>query len=142
VSLRHKFDVGEVEGYLHIGLYDDGMPGEVFITGVKQGSTISGLLDGIAILTSLALQRGVPLEEMVSKLQGTKFEPSGLTKSKDIPMATSLLDYIFRYVQLRCNGEAIPKLEFSGMVCPSCGASVRFQEGCMHCAANCGWSRC
>lgn len=142
VSLRHKFDVGDVEGYLHIGLYDDGRPGELFITGVKQGSTISGLLDGIALLTSLALQRGVPLEEMVSKLQGTKFEPAGLTKNPDIPMSTSLLDYIFRYVQLRCNEDKEVNHEFSGMLCPNCGAIVKFQEGCMYCSADCGWSRC
>lgn len=142
VSLRHKFDVGDMEGYLHIGLYDDGAPGELFITGVKEGSTISGLLDGIAILTSLALQRGVPLEEMVSKLQGTKFEPAGLTGNEAIPTATSLLDYIFRYVQLRCGGDTAEGREFSGMLCPNCGAGVRFQEGCMYCSKDCGWSRC
>jgi len=142
VSLRHKFDIADMEGYLHIGLYDNGAPGELFITGVKEGSTISGLLDGIAILTSLALQRGVPLEEMVSKLQGTKFEPSGLTQNKDIPTTTSLLDYIFRYVQLRCNGRSVKNLEFSGTLCPDCGAIVKFQEGCMYCSADCGWSKC
>jgi len=142
VSLRHKFDVGDVEGYLHIGLYDDGRPGELFITGVKQGSTISGLLDGIAILTSLALQRGVPLEEMVSKLQGTRFEPAGITGNVDIPTTTSLLDYIFRYVQLHCNGGTEVSHEFSGALCPNCGAVVKFQEGCMYCSADCGWSRC
>jgi len=142
VSLRHKFDVGDVEGYLHVGLFDDGSPGEVFITGVKQGSTISGLLDGVAILTSLALQRGVPLEEMVSKLQGTKFEPAGLTRNASIPTTTSLLDYIFRYVQLRCSGQEVASLEYSGMLCPDCGATIKFQEGCMHCSRDCGWSRC
>ena len=142
VSLRHKFDVGDMEGYLHIGIFNDDTPGELFITGVKEGSTISGLLDGIAILTSLALQYGVPLEVMVSKLQGTRFEPSGLTSNEDIPTASSLLDYIFRYVQLRCVGKSLEKLEHSGMVCPECGATVIFQEGCSSCAAQCGWSRC
>jgi len=142
VSLRHKFDIGDMEGYLHIGLYDDGAPGELFITGVKEGSTISGLLDGIAILTSLALQRGVPLEEMASKLQGTKFEPAGMTRYEKIPTATSVLDYIFRYMILRCNGKSLESHEFSGMLCPSCGAMVVFQEGCMYCSEKCGWSRC
>ena len=142
VSLRHKFDVGSMEGYLHIGLFSDDTPGELFITGVKEGSTISGLLDGIAILTSLSLQYGVPLEVMVSKLQGTRFEPSGLTSNQNIPTASSLLDYIFRYIQLRCNGKSVEKPEHSGMVCPECGAAVIFQEGCLHCAATCGWSRC
>jgi len=142
VSLRHKFDVGDMEGYLHIGVFPDDTPGELFITGVKEGSTISGLLDGIAILTSLALQYGVPLEVMVSKLQGTRFEPSGLTSNQNIPTTSSLLDYIFRYVQLRCNGKSLEKLEHSGMVCPNCGATVIFQEGCSSCSAKCGWSRC
>lgn len=141
VSLTHKFDVGEMEGYIHIGLFPDGSPGELFLTGSKQGSTIAGLLDGVAILTSLALQYGVPLEAMVSKLQGTRFEPSGLTGSSDIPTTPSLLDYIFRYMQLRCGNEAVT-FESSGMVCPDCGASVYFQEGCLCCSSQCGWSRC
>lgn len=142
ISLRHKFDISDMEGYLHIGLFEDGNPGELFITGVKEGSTISGLLDGVAILTSLALQRGVPLEEMVSKLQGTKFEPAGFTSNERIPTATSVLDYIFRYMSLRCNGVPMDNHEFSGMLCPSCGALVNFQEGCMYCSESCGWSRC
>lgn len=141
MSLTHKFDVGDMEGYLHLGLFQDGTLGELFITGSKQGSTISGLLDGVAILTSLALQYGVPLEAIVSKLQGTRFEPSGLTSNPNIPTTSSLLDYIFRYVQLRCSDEAV-RLENSGMVCPDCGAAIRFQEGCLCCLAQCGWSRC
>ncbi len=141
MSLTHKFDVGDMEGYLHIGLFSDGTPGELFIIGSKQGSTVSGLLDGVAILTSLALQYGVPLKAIVSKLQGTRFEPSGLTGNQDIPTASSLLDYIFRYVSLRCSSGAV-KLENSGMVCPDCSAPVCFQEGCLYCSARCGWSRC
>ncbi len=142
ISLTHKFDVGEMEGYIHIGLFPDGLPGELFLTGSKQGSTISGLLDGVAILTSLALQYGVPLEAMVAKMQGTRFEPAGLTGNSAIPSASSLLDYIFRYVQLRCGNRGVAELENSGMVCPECGASICFQEGCLCCSAQCGWSRC
>ncbi len=142
ISLTHKFDLSDIEGYIHIGLFLDGSPGELFITASKQGSTVSGLLDGIAILTSLALQYGVPLNAIVSKLQGTRFEPAGLTANKAIPTASSLLDYIFRYVQWRCSGSKVIEPESSGMICPDCGASVRFQEGCMYCSAECGWSRC
>jgi ribonucleoside-diphosphate reductase alpha chain len=100
-SLRHKFDIAGHEGYIHIGLYDDGSPGELFIKIAKEGSTISGLMDTIGILASMALQYGVPLEVLVSKFSHVRFEPSGFTKNPEIPIAKSLIDYIFRFLGTR-----------------------------------------
>src|SRR5262249_51504911 len=97
-SLRHKFDIAGHEGYIHIGLYDDGSPGEIFIKIAKEGSTISGLMDTIGILASMALQYGVPLEVLVSKFSHVRFEPSGFTKNPVIPLAKSLIDYMFRFL--------------------------------------------
>jgi ribonucleoside-diphosphate reductase alpha chain len=100
-SIRHKFDVAGHEGYIHVGFYDDGSPGEIFIKMAKEGSTISGLMDTIATLTSLALQYGVPLDALVSKFSHVRFEPSGFTKNPEIPYAKSLTDYIFRFLGVR-----------------------------------------
>jgi len=100
-SVRHKFDIAGHEGYIHVGLYDDGSPGEIFIKIAKEGSTISGLMDTIGILTSMALQYGVPLEVLVSKFSHVRFEPSGFTKNPEIPIAKSLIDYIFRFLGTR-----------------------------------------
>jgi ribonucleoside-diphosphate reductase alpha chain len=100
-SLRHKFDIAGHEGYIHVGLYEDDTPGEIFIKIAKEGSTISGLMDTIGILTSMALQYGVPLEVLVSKFSHVRFEPSGFTKNPQIPMAKSLIDYIFRFLGTR-----------------------------------------
>ena len=100
-SIVHKFTVDDHEGYLIVGLYEDGTPGELFVHVSKQGSTVKGLMDGVAVLTSMGLQRGVPLEDMVKKFKGGRFEPYGRTKNKKIPQSTSLLDYIFRWLELR-----------------------------------------
>ncbi len=101
-SITHKFVIGGVhEGYFTVGLYDDGMPGEIFITMAKQGSTISGLMDTIATMTSIILQYGVPLEVLVNKFSHARFEPSGFTKNPDIKIAKSVVDYIFRWLGLR-----------------------------------------
>jgi ribonucleoside-diphosphate reductase alpha chain len=103
-SVRHKFDVAGHEGYIHIGFYDDGSPGEIFIKMAKEGSTISGLMDTIATLTSMALQYGVPLDALVSKFSHVRFEPSGFTKNPEVPFAKSLTDYIFRFLGVRFLG--------------------------------------
>jgi ribonucleoside-diphosphate reductase alpha chain len=100
-SIRHKFDIAGHEGYIHVGLYEDGKPGEIFIKIAKEGSTVSGLMDTIGILTSMALQYGVPLEVLVDKFSHVRFEPSGFTKNPDIPFAKSLIDYIFRFLGSR-----------------------------------------
>jgi ribonucleoside-diphosphate reductase alpha chain len=100
-SIRHKFEIAGHEGYIHVGFYEDGSPGEIFIKMAKEGSTISGLMDTIATLTSMALQYGVPLEVLVNKFGHVRFEPSGFTKNPEIPMAKSLTDYIFRFLGVR-----------------------------------------
>jgi ribonucleoside-diphosphate reductase alpha chain len=103
-AICHKFDVAGHEGYLHVGFHEDGTPGEIFIKMAKEGSTVSGLMDTIGVLTSMALQYGVPLEVLVAKFGHVRFEPSGFTKNPDIPMAKSLIDYVFRFLAMRFLG--------------------------------------
>ena len=97
-SLRHKFTVGGHEGYLHCGMYTDGRLGEIFVRISKEGSTISGVIDAFATLFSIALQRGTPLEDLVTKFAFTRFEPSGWTPNRNIPKAESVIDYIVRWL--------------------------------------------
>jgi ribonucleoside-diphosphate reductase alpha chain len=97
-AITHKFSIAGHEGYITVGLYEDGTPGEIFITMSKEGSTISGLMDGFATSVSMALQYGVPLRVLVEKFSHMRFEPSGFTPNKDIPMAKSICDYIFRWL--------------------------------------------
>lgn len=99
-SVTHKFSINGHEGYITVGLYEDGRPGELFIKTAKEGSTLSGLFDTIGILTSLALQYGVPVERLATKFAHMQFEPSGWTKNPDIRDATSIVDYIFRWMAL------------------------------------------
>ena len=99
-AITHKFDVAGHEGYITAGLYHDGQPGEVFITMAKEGSTIGGLMDSIATLVSVSLQYGVPVESLVRKFEHVRFEPSGMTRNPEIPMAKSLVDYIFRWLAM------------------------------------------
>ncbi|MCC6382486.1 MAG: vitamin B12-dependent ribonucleotide reductase [Dehalococcoidia bacterium] len=165
-SITHKFRVGEQEGYMTVGLFADGSPGEVFINVNKQGSTVSGLMDTVAMLTSYALQYGVPLGELASKLKNTRFEPSGPTSNKQIPIATSIVDYVFRWLELKFEGNRaavqpalIPADQVapstgvdvatrshddavaSGVGCPDCGAVLFYGEGCLICR-NCGYNKC
>ncbi|HNX26837.1 MAG TPA: vitamin B12-dependent ribonucleotide reductase [Phycisphaerae bacterium] len=99
-SMTHKFDVAGHEGYITVGLYeDDGMPGEVFISMAKEGSTVGGMMDVFATATSLCLQYGVPLEALVKKFTHQRFEPSGMTSNRNIPFAKSIVDYIFRWLE-------------------------------------------
>src|SRR4029079_10365350 len=100
-SITHKFKVGDHEGYITVGLYPDGSPGELFITMAKEGSTVSGLMDSFALAVSIALQHGVPLKLFCEKFAHTRFEPSGWTGNADIGYAKSIMDYIFRWLQLR-----------------------------------------
>jgi len=106
-SITHKFDIAGHEGYIIAGMYEDGQPGEIFITMSKEGSTISGLMDSFATAISIALQYGVPLKGLVDKFSHMRFEPSGFTKNPDIPMAKSIMDYIFRWLASKfLDGEA------------------------------------
>src|SRR3954471_20388513 len=100
-SITHKFKVGDHEGYITVGLYPNGKPGELFITMAKEGSTVSGLMDSFALAVSIALQHGVPLELFCEKFAHTRFEPSGWSGNPDIGYAKSIMDYIFRWIQLR-----------------------------------------
>ena len=100
-SVTHKFNVAGHEGYLTVGLYEDGMPGELFITMAKEGSTIGGLMDSLGTAVSVALQYGVPVQSLVTKFTHQRFEPAGMTANKDIPFAKSLVDYIFRWLGMR-----------------------------------------
>lgn len=99
-AITHKFDVAGHEGYITAGLYTDGQPGEVFITMAKEGSTVGGLMDSIATLVSVSLQYGVPVESLVRKFEHVRFEPAGMTRNPEIPMAKSLIDYIFRWLAM------------------------------------------
>lgn len=100
-SITHRFDIEGHEGYITIGLYDDGQPGEMFLTMAKEGSTISGFADAFAQATSYALQYGAPLESFVEKFKGVKFMPYGKTKYPGIPQTTSVPDYIARWLEIK-----------------------------------------
>ena len=100
-SFTHKFSIGGHEGYLTVGMYDDQSPGEIFVRMAKEGSVISGLMDSFATAISLALQHGVPLYVLIEKFKGTRFEPSGFTGNQEIPIATSIMDYLFRWLAIR-----------------------------------------
>ena len=97
-EVGRKFRVGDYEGYIHVGLYEDGTPGDIFVDIAKEGTTLAGLMNSFMISVSLGLQYGVPLEVYVSKFAHMRFEPSGLTNDPDIRVAKSIVDYIFRWM--------------------------------------------
>jgi len=97
-SITHKFSVGGHEGYIIVGMYEEGAPGEIFIKMAKEGSTLSGFMDGLALSISIGLQYGVPLKALVDKLTNTRFEPSGFTENPSIRYSSSVLDYIARWL--------------------------------------------
>ncbi len=97
-SITHKFSVGGHEGYIIVGMYEEGGPGEIFIKMAKEGSTLSGFMDGLALSISIGLQYGVPLKALVDKLTNTRFEPSGFTENPAIRYSSSVLDYIARWL--------------------------------------------
>ena len=100
-AVTHKFDIAGHEGYITVGLYPDGQPGEIFLKMAKEGSTVSGLMDSFATTVSVALQYGVPLKDLVNKFAHVRFEPSGFTGNQEIPIAKSIIDYIFRWLGSR-----------------------------------------
>ncbi|MBT5774252.1 MAG: adenosylcobalamin-dependent ribonucleoside-diphosphate reductase [Dehalococcoidia bacterium] len=146
-SLTHKFRVGDQEGYITAGLFEDGTPGEVFIKIAKEGSTVSGLTDAVALLTSIALQYGVSLDKLADKLEQTRFEPYGVTPNPEIPFTTSLLDYVFRWLRLHFGTVTEPvegapvSATPSGLTCPDCGVQLTYAERCLLCE-SCGYSKC
>lgn len=145
-SVTHRFQVGDQEGYIIVGLYEDNTPGEVFLNVSKQGSTVHGLIDVTATLFSYCLQYGIPLSTLTNKLQGSRFEPSGFTGNSNIPNATSIIDYVSRWLYRQFNQEEesdiIQEVELKmGDVCPDCGIPLVHQDGCEECK-SCGWNRC
>ena len=100
-SHHHKFQIGPCEGYVTVGLYEDGQPGEIFITLAKEGSAIAGLVDSFATAISISLQYGVPLKILCNKFIHAHYEPSGQTQNPNIPQAKSIVDYIFRWLALK-----------------------------------------
>ncbi len=152
-SITHKFRVGDQEGYITVGLYDDGRPGEIFVKINKEGSTVSGLTDAVAKLASIALQYGVPLDDLAPKMRNTRFEPYGPTGNAQVPWATSVVDYIFHWLQVRFGTEEPADVGAghdpptdaatgdSGIGCPDCGSLLAYQEGCLVCR-SCGYNRC
>ena len=160
-SITHKFSIGGHEGYLTVGLYDDGSPGELFITMAKEGSTISGLMDSFATAISYALQYGVPLKFFVDKFSHVRFEPSGWTGNETIPYAKSIMDYIFRWLGAKFlgpeyaageAGEALklratepdpqqalpfPVVTADAPTCSECGGLMTRNGSCYKCE-NCG----
>ena len=160
-SITHKFSIGGHEGYITVGMYDDGSPGEIFITMAKEGSTISGLMDSFATAVSFNLQYGVPLKFLVDKFAHVRFEPSGWTGNQQIPYAKSIMDYMFRWLGSKFLGpeyavteagetptlrptevEAQQDLPFSPVVadaplCAECGSIMTRNGSCYKCG-NCG----
>ncbi len=159
-AVTHKFSIGGHEGYITVGKYEDGTPGEIFVRMAKEGSVVSGLMDSFATATSIMLQYGVPLSVLVDKFSHLRFEPSGATTNPQIPTAKSVLDYIFRWLALKFltpeESETLandPQLELSVLPvaqersglrdqsssppCPSCG-SITVSSGKCYVCPNCG----
>jgi len=103
-AITHKFQLGDVKGYLTVGMYEDGKPGEIFLKIDKMGSPVSGFCDAWAIAVSIMLQSGIPLEYLIGKYRGMRFPPEGLTRNQKIPIATSAVDYVVRWLELRFLG--------------------------------------
>ncbi len=160
-SITHKFSIGGHEGYITVGMYEDGAPGEIFITMAKEGSTISGLMDSFATAVSFNLQYGVPLKFLVDKFAHVRFEPSGWTGNPQVPYAKSIMDYIFRWLGAKFLGpeyavteageapvlrpteaDAQQQLPFTPVVadaplCAECGSIMTRNGSCYKCG-NCG----
>jgi ribonucleoside-diphosphate reductase alpha chain len=107
-AATHEVEISGHEIIMTIGFFEDGRPGELFIRMNKQGSTMSGIMSAVSVLTSLCLQYNVPLEVLISKFEGVSFEPAGITPNPEIPKVASVLDYVFRYLKLRHLKEAAP----------------------------------
>ena len=100
-GINHRFNIGGHQGYILVNTYPNGQPGEVFIRIAKEGSTLAGMMNTISILTSIALQHGVPLTLLCEKFRDTRFEPAGWSENKDVGYATSIVDYIFHWMELK-----------------------------------------
>jgi ribonucleoside-diphosphate reductase alpha chain len=137
-ALTHKFSIGGHEGYITVGLYDDGRPGEIFITMSKEGSVVSGLMDGFATAISMALQYGVPLDVICAKFSHMRFEPSGFTNNREIPIAKSVLDYIFRWMHLKFPTDRGAAAESTGPIDAADGSVGARSDGNGHASISGG----
>jgi ribonucleoside-diphosphate reductase alpha chain len=157
VGLTHHFSIAGHEGYLTVGLYPSGQPGEIFIRMAKEGSTIAGLMECFGTVVSVSLQHGVPLKVLCGKLSHTRFEPSGWTGNEELGYAKSIMDYLFRWMELRfLSGKQLPlftqqvavaerqgsaeanhALAGDAPLCVTCG-SLMVRNGSCHKCANCG----
>ena len=130
------------EGYINVGFFEDGKIGEVFIKVSKQGSTLNGLLDSVAIMTSMSLQYGVPLEVLAGKFKHTKFEPAGMTDNPEIPIVSSILDYVFRWLE-QVNGPTPKPINgkngkhTDNKICYNCGG-ITVRSGSCYVCTSCG----
>lgn len=106
-SLTHKFSIGNHEGYLTIGLYPNGQPGEIFVKMSKEGSTMNGMCQAFCRAFSLAIQHGLSTQDAIARFKGMRFEPMGYTSNPDIPEAQSVIDYVARYIELQFTGAAV-----------------------------------
>jgi len=160
-AVVHHFSVGGHEGYVMVGLYEDGQPGEIFLRMAKAGSTVAGLMDSFGIAISMALQYGVPLKVLCDKFSHTRFEPSGWSTVKEIGYAKSLMDYLFRWLALRFLPAVSPPATGAGTssrvpapappslletagdgdapACKECGSIMTRNGSCYRCG-NCGWT--
>ena len=142
-AITHRFDIGGQEGYLTVGLYEDGQPGEIFLKMAKEGSTVSGLVDTFATTVSVALQYGVPLRDLVNKFAHVRFEPSGFTGNAEIPIAKSIVDYVFRYLGSRFLPESdraalgLQERADGGPVLGSLPSTVRVGAAAESCGPDC-----
>jgi ribonucleoside-diphosphate reductase alpha chain len=158
-GITHKFKISGYKGYITVGLYDNGEPGEIFIKMAKAGSVVNGLLDSLALAISLCLQYGVPLSVLVDKYSHTRFEPSGFTQNQQIPIAKSILDYLFRWLELKflkeeenekiCvengavqeiqyeNSKSKQEVSMSAPACSICGTLMQRNGTCYICS-SCG----
>lgn len=156
-SITHKFSIAGHEGYITVGMYPDGRPGEMFIRMAKAGSIVDGLTDSLALAVSVGLQQGVPIDTFVRKYINSRFEPSGFTPNPAIPIAHSITDYIFRWVGLKFCPDEVPHPQRfekeieqeprptvppgvvcdDAPVCPNCGALMKRTGKCHTCVA-CG----
>jgi ribonucleoside-diphosphate reductase alpha chain len=157
-AITHHFSVGGHEGYLTVGLYPNGQPGEIFIRMAKEGSTIAGLMECFGTVVSVSLQHGVPLQVLCDKLSHTRFEPSGWTGNAELGYAKSIMDYLFRWLELRFlsgtqlalfaapgnhaatavdSGKVVPISSGDAPACRSCGALMTPNGSCYTCR-NCG----
>ena len=127
-SLTHKFSIAGHEGYIHVGLYETGEPGEIFVKMAKEGSTISGLMDSFATAISLALQHGVPVRLLCDKFSRTRFEPYGFTENPDIPRASSIMDYLFRYLASKFVKQDAPAAEAAPVEAAAAPATAEIQR--------------